>query len=150
MRWNTKKLFCSNFICWLRTDHGRLEAKYNTIRFFIKIHPLNANGMSVLQKVIAVMNNLCTMKFQRIFKCLPLQFEKKNQFIRGLASDYSGYIAVLVLGFRPCRVKRWLTIFGLVRWCLWKNTQLPILLVEKGLRQEGHPAVKFLLQTWKF
>ena len=31
-----------------------------------------------------------------------------------------------------------------------KNIQLPILLVEKDLRQEGHPAVKFLLQTLKF
>ena len=28
-----------------------------------------------------------------------------------------------------------------------ENTQLPILLVEKGLRQEGHLAVKFLLQN---
>ena len=28
-----------------------------------------------------------------------------------------------------------------------ENTQLPILLVEKGLHQEVHPAVKFLLQT---
>ena len=34
-----------------------------------------------------------------------------------------------------------------MRWCFWKNTQLPILLVEKGLRQEGHLAVKFLLQN---
>ena len=30
-----------------------------------------------------------------------------------------------------------------MRWCLWNNTQLPTLLVEKGLHQEGHPAVKF-------
>ena len=37
-----------------------------------------------------------------------------------------------------------------MRWCLWKNTQLPILLVEKGLRQEGHPAVKFLLKPESF
>ena len=53
---------------------------------------------------------------------------------------------VVVRSFRPCRVKL-INIFGLVRWCLWKNTQLTILLVEKGLRQEGHLAVKSLLQN---
>ena len=54
--------------------------------------------MSVLQKVIAVMNNLCTMKFQRIFKCLPLQFEKKinslevlHQIIQGTLLFCSGF-----------------------------------------------------------
>ena len=56
---------------------------------------------------------------------------------------FVGLAVVVVRGSWQCWVKHWLTIFGLVRWCLWNNTQLPTLLVEKGLHQEGHPAVKF-------
>ena len=37
-----------------------------------------------------------------------------------------------------------------MRWCLWNNTQLPILLVEKGLHQEGHPAIKFRFKPESF
>ena len=90
-------------------------------------------------------------------ECLPPCIKTMHSLVNRIAIWlvfcsvlFVGLAVVVVRGFRPCRVKRWLTIFGLMRWCLWKNTQLPLLLVDKGLRQEEHPAVKFLLQTWKF